>query len=187
MAHSGVVNRSVDVFVVDSPRAATAALQAQRPGAESTHLLCRHATETSQDFTARVLRRMARICKSSSIGALWYVVGPETLESRGSILLVNRLLAMLGADSNLHLVSPESREGAGFEWLSTLTTPQQLNQPSLPAHGAGPALALARRSERELASPARSSQRATSSHALPPPHESNLPLADLSFSHAFAI
>src|SRR5262245_55578388 len=47
-------SRSVEVFVVDTPRAANVALGVARADAESTHVLCRHRDESTPDFTRRV-------------------------------------------------------------------------------------------------------------------------------------
>jgi hypothetical protein len=187
MRESAVGNRSVEVFVVDSSMAAAAALQAHRPSAEATHLLCRHASEPSSEFSARVLRRITRICKSSSIGSLWYVVGPETLESHGSSLLLDGLLALLKPGTDLQLVSPVGHEGALFNWLGPLGQPHQLGvELRVYPDARRPALVFGRRSEQELSASSRLAQRATSSPSLIPERLDPSP-GEFAFSHALAV
>lgn len=113
-------NRSVEVFIVDSPRAAAAALGARCPGAESTHVLCRHEDEATCDFSTRVLRRMARIQKSHGIRALWYVVGSDGSEAWRSLPLLSALLEMLSSGSSLTVVGPGTHQTAVFDWLDSL-------------------------------------------------------------------
>jgi hypothetical protein len=116
----GPSNRSVEVFIVDSPRAATAALGARRPGAESTHVLCRHEDEATPEFAMRVLRRMSRIQKSHGIRALWYVVGSDGSEAWRSLPLLSSLLEMLSAGSSLTVVGPGTHQATVFDWLDSL-------------------------------------------------------------------
>lgn len=120
MFEPGASNGSIEIFVVNTPRAAAAALGAHRPGAESTHVLCRHEDESPPDFAARVLRRMARIRKSHGIRALWYVVGSESSAAWRSLPLLNALLEMLGAGSSLTVVGPGAHQISALDWLDSL-------------------------------------------------------------------
>jgi hypothetical protein len=113
-------NRSVEVFIVDSPRAAAVALRARCPGAESTHVLCRHEDEATCDFSTRVLRRMARIQKSHGIRALWYVVGSDGSDAWRSLPLLSSLLEMLSSGASLTVVGPGTHQTAVFDWLDSL-------------------------------------------------------------------
>lgn len=116
----GPSNRSVEVFIVDSPRAAEAALGARCPGAESTHVLCRHGDEGTSEFSTRVLRRMARIQRSRGIRALWYVVGSDGSEAWRALPLLSSLLEMLSSGSSLTVVGPGTHQSAVFDWLDAL-------------------------------------------------------------------
>lgn len=116
----GPSNRSVEVFIVDSPRAAVAALGARRPGAESTHVLCRHEDEGTSDFSTRVLRRMERIQQSRGIRALWYVVGSNGGDAWRALPLLSSLLEMLGSGSSLTVVGPGAHQAVVFDWLDSL-------------------------------------------------------------------
>src|SRR5690349_20452636 len=79
--------RTADVYVVDAPRAAGVALGAARAGAESTHVLCRHADESTPDFMRRVLARMTRLQRHRRVRALWYVEGSDAAARRSAPLL----------------------------------------------------------------------------------------------------
>ena len=116
----GPSNRSVEVFIVDSPRAAAAALGARCPGAESTHVLCRHEDEATSEFSTRVLRRMGRIQKSHGIRALWYVVGSDGTEAWRSLPLLSSLLEMLSSGSSLTVVGPGTHQATVFDCLDSL-------------------------------------------------------------------
>lgn len=116
----GASNRSVEVFIVDTPRAAAAALGARCPGAESTHVLCRHDDESTPEFASRVLRRMARIQKNRGIRALWYVVGSDESSAWRSMPLVNALLETLKSGASLTMVGPGTQQAAVFKWLDSL-------------------------------------------------------------------
>jgi hypothetical protein len=116
----GPSNGSVEVFIVDNPRAAAAALEARRPGAESTHVLCRHEDESTSEFSTRMLRRMARIQKSHGIRALWYVLGSNGSEHWRSLPLLRRLLEMLSSGSSLTVVGHGTHQATVFDWLDSL-------------------------------------------------------------------
>jgi hypothetical protein len=113
-------HRSVEVFVVDTPRAANVALGAARADAESTHVLCRHLDESTPDFTRRVLRRIDRIQRSRRVRSLWYVVGSEAARARCSLPLLQSLLPMLESGSSLTVVGPGSHQSAVFEWIDSI-------------------------------------------------------------------
>jgi hypothetical protein len=113
-------HRSVEVFVVDTPRAANVALGVVRADAESTHVLCRHLDESTPDFTRRVLRRIDRIQKSRRVRALWYVVGSEAARGRCSLPLLQSLLPLLEGGSSLTVVGPGSHQSAVFEWIDSI-------------------------------------------------------------------
>jgi hypothetical protein len=113
-------HRSVEVFVVDTPRAANVALGAARADAESTHVLCRHVDESTPDFTRRVLRRIDRIQRSRRVRSLWYVVGSEAARARRPLPLLQSLLPLLEGGSSLTVVGPGSHQSAVFEWIDSL-------------------------------------------------------------------
>lgn len=113
-------HRSVEVFVVDTPRAANVALGAARADAESTHVLCRHEDESTPDFTRRVLRRIDRIQRSRRVRSLWYVVGSEAARARRPLPLLQSLLPLLESGSSLTVVGPGSHQGAVFEWIDAI-------------------------------------------------------------------
>jgi hypothetical protein len=115
-----IANRSVEVFVVDTPRAANVALGVARADAESTHVLCRHADESTPDFTRRVMRRIDRIQRSRRVRSLWYVVGPEALRGRSPLPLLQSLLPLLEGGSSLTVVGPGSHQSAVFEWIDSI-------------------------------------------------------------------
>ncbi|HTV21404.1 MAG TPA: hypothetical protein VMG12_22105 [Polyangiaceae bacterium] len=112
--------RSVEVFVVDTPRAANVALGVARADAESTHVLCRHADESTPDFTRRVLRRIERIQQSRRVRSLWYVVGSEAARGRCSVPLLQSLLPLLEGGSSLTVVGPGSHQSAVFQWIDSI-------------------------------------------------------------------
>jgi hypothetical protein len=111
--------QTADVYVVDTPRAAGVALGAARAGAESTHVLCRHADETTADFTRRVLARVARIQRTRRVRALWYVVGESTITRRSSTLL-SSLSTLVGEDAHLTVVAPGSQQSELFAWIDSV-------------------------------------------------------------------
>ena len=124
-------NRSVEVFIVDAPGAAAQALGAHRPTAESTHVLCRHADESTSEFQKRVLDRTERIRACRRIRALWYVAGSESVESSleigfestdrpGALPLLATLLPMLETGASLTVIGPGTHQGAVFAWLDSL-------------------------------------------------------------------
>ena len=113
-------NRSVEVFVVDTPRAAHVALGVARADAESTHVLCRHVDESTPDFTRRVLRRIERIQKSRGVRSLWYVVGSDAARSRCSLPLLQSLLPLLESGASLTVVGPGSHQSAVFQWIDSI-------------------------------------------------------------------
>jgi hypothetical protein len=113
-------HRSVEVFVVDTPRAANVALGVARADAESTHVLCRHPDESTPDFTRRVLRRIDRIQRSRRVRSLWYVVGSDGARARCSLPLLQSLLPMLESGSSLTVVGPGSHQSAVFEWIDSI-------------------------------------------------------------------
>jgi hypothetical protein len=107
------------VYVVDAPRAAGVALGTARAGAESTHVLCRHADETTPDFMRRVLARMARLQRHRRVRALWYVVGSDAAARRSAPLLAS-LSKLLSAGASLTVVGPGSHQSALFGWIETV-------------------------------------------------------------------
>jgi hypothetical protein len=113
-------SRSVEVFVVDTPRAANVALGVARADAESTHVLCRHQDESTPDFTRRVLRRIDRIQRSRRVRSLWYVVGSEAARRRCPLPLLQSLLPLLESGSSLTVVGPGSHQSAVFEWIDSI-------------------------------------------------------------------
>ena len=113
-------SRSVDVVVVDTPRAASVALGAPRADAESTHVLCRHRDELTADFMRRVLRRIERIVKNRRVRSLWYVVGTEAARGSSSVRLLGDLLPMLDNGASLTVVGPGSHQGTVFEWIDSI-------------------------------------------------------------------
>lgn len=117
---SANAHRSVEVFVVDTPRAANVALGAARADAESTHVLCRHPDESTPDFTRRVLRRIDRIQRSRRVRSLWYVVGSEAARARRPLPLLQSLLPLLENGSSLTVVGPGSHQSAVFEWIDSI-------------------------------------------------------------------
>lgn len=119
MSHANA-NRSVEVFVVDTPRAANVALGVARADAESTHVLCRHQDESTPDFTRRVLRRIDRIQRSRRVRSLWYVVGSEAARARNALPLLQSLLPLLESGSSLTVVGPGSHQSAVFEWIESI-------------------------------------------------------------------
>jgi hypothetical protein len=113
-------HRSVDVFVVDTPRAAGVALAAPRSDAESTHVLCRHSDETLRDFSQRVQRRIARIQHTRRVHSLWYVVGAEAATADGELPLLGALLPLLDAEASLTVVAPGSLQSELFEGIDSV-------------------------------------------------------------------
>jgi len=163
-------HRSVEVFVVDTPRAANVALGAARADAESTHVLCRHVDESTPDFARRVLRRIDRIQRSRRVRSLWYVVGSEAARARRPLPLLQSLLPLLESGSSLTVVGPGSHQAAVFEWIdsilrrrSNVTVRAQLYADSAEAPRHAPP---ARAHSAQGAAPA--SQRATSATPLEP-------------------
>lgn len=120
MVFSVSSNRSVDVVVVDTARAAGAALGAPRTDAESTHVLCRHVDETTPDFTSRVLRRIERIQRSRHLRSLWYVGGAEAAQGRSPVPLLRSLLSRLDGGGCLTVLGPGQLQSAVFEWIDAL-------------------------------------------------------------------
>jgi hypothetical protein len=164
-------HRSVEVFVVDTPRAANVALGAARADAESTHVLCRHVDESTPDFTRRVLRRIDRIQRSRRVRSLWYVVGSEAARARRPLPLLQSLLPLLESGSSLTVVGPGSHQAAVFEWIdsilrrrSNVTVRAQLYADS--AEAAPREATLARVHSAQAAAPA--SQRSTPAMPLEP-------------------
>ncbi len=119
VSQPGAGHRSVEVFVVDTCEAALA-LGAHRPTAESTHILCRQMDEPPLEFTTRVLRRTDRIQKSRHIRALWYLLGSDTIETLGSMPLLQSLFGMLTSGSSLTVVGPGSHQDTVLGWLDSL-------------------------------------------------------------------
>lgn len=113
-------HRSVEVFVVDTPRAANVALGVVRANAESTHVLCRHADESTPDFARRVLRRIERIQQTRRVRSLWYVVGSEAARGRCTLPLLQSLLPLLEGGSSLTVVGPGSHQSAVFQWIDSI-------------------------------------------------------------------
>jgi len=116
--------RSVDVFIVDTPSAAGVALGAPRTGAESTHVLCRHADETPRQFGERVQRRIERIRMTRCVRSLWYVVGADVTTSNGALPLLGTILPLLDADATLTVVGPGSRQSTLFEGIDSVLRDQ---------------------------------------------------------------
>jgi hypothetical protein len=112
--------RSVDVVVVDTPRAAGVALATPRTDAESTHVLCRHADETPSEFGARVQRRLERIRLTRCVRSLWYVVGSDVTTSADALPLLGTLLPLLDAEATLTVVGPGSRQGVLFAGIDSV-------------------------------------------------------------------
>jgi len=128
-------SRSVEVFIVDARGVAAHALGSHRPDAEATHVLCRHADESTTAFQQRVLERTERIRACRRIRGLWYVVGGEMLNdgsSRASgnggsapgktpvLPLLDALVGMLESGASLTVVGPGTHQGAVFAWLDAL-------------------------------------------------------------------
>jgi len=111
--------RTADVYVVDAPRAAGVALGAARAGAESTHVLCRHADESTPDFMRRVLARMTRLQRHRRVRALWYVVGSDAAARRSAPLLAS-LSTLLSEGASLTVVGPGSHQSALFGWIESV-------------------------------------------------------------------
>jgi hypothetical protein len=111
---------STEVFIVDSLRAAPVALDAHRPGEESTYVLCRAARELGTAFKQRVLRRATQIRSHGCISSLWYVMGKQASEPAGSVLLLQELLPLLETGARLTLASPCSQGQLVFDWLASL-------------------------------------------------------------------
>lgn len=113
-------SHSVEVFIVDTPRAANVALGVPPADAESTHVLCRHADESTPDFTCRVLRRIERIQRTRRVRSLWYVVGVEAVRRRPPVPPLQALLPLLEGGSSLTIVGPGSHQSTVFEWIDSL-------------------------------------------------------------------
>lgn len=120
MSHTVHSKRSVDVVVVDTPRAAGVALGTPRTDAESTHVLCRHTDETPREFGARVRRRLERIRLTRAVRSLWYVVGTDVTTSTSALPLLGTLLPLLDADATLTVVGPGSRQSVLFEGIESV-------------------------------------------------------------------
>ena len=120
VSHPVHSQRSVDVFVVDTPRAAGVALGVPRTDAESTHVLCRHSDETPRDFSQRVQRRLARISHTRRVRSLWYVVGADVATADGELPLLGSLLPLLDTEANLTVVGPDSRQTVLFEGIDSV-------------------------------------------------------------------
>ena len=120
-------NRSVDVVVVDTARAAGVALGAPRTDAESTHVLCRHVDETTPDFTRRVLRRIERIQRTLRVRSLWYVGGEEAAEGRSPVPVLQALLPRLDSGGCLTVLGPAQLQSAVFEWIDALVEGRPAN------------------------------------------------------------
>jgi len=120
VSHTVHSQRSVDVVIVDTPSAAGVALGTPRTDAESTHVLCRHADETSREFGARVQRRLERIRLTRCVRSLWYVVGDDVTTSTNTLPLLGTLLPLLGAEATLTLVGPGSRQSVLFEGIDSV-------------------------------------------------------------------
>jgi hypothetical protein len=182
--------RSVEVFIVDAPRAAAQALGAHRPTAESTHVLCRHADESVCDFQKRVLDRTERISACRRIRAVWYVVGSESVgaesierhadpasecvEPLRALPMLQTLVPMLETGASLTVIGPGTHQGAVFEWLDSLTPKSRSRvtvRPQLDSNhaptvaGAQPRRAPLRSSPVSVAAPLRT-------------HEAEMPLAE---------
>jgi hypothetical protein len=149
-------NRSAEVFIVDTPSAAGHALAAARTDAESTHVLCRHADESTPDFTRRVLRRLERIQRGRRVRSLWYVVGAEAAGAAGSALLLAALRPWLESGACLTVVGPGSSQHALFDWIDGIMD-STLNDVSVRAQLYA--------DDAEIAVPRRSPNRAESSPA----------------------
>jgi hypothetical protein len=112
--------RSVDVVIVDTPRAAGVALGTPRTDVESTHVLCRHADETPREFGARVRRRLERIRLTRCVRSLWYVVGTDVTSSTSALPLLGTLLPLLDKEATLTVVGPGSRQSVLFEGIESV-------------------------------------------------------------------
>jgi hypothetical protein len=113
-------NRSVEVFIVDHPSAAGVALGAPRTEAESTHVLCRHADESTPDFARRVLRRLERIQRGRRVRSLCHVLGSEGALARNPVPLLRALVPSLERGATLTVVGPSSSQRRVFEWIDAL-------------------------------------------------------------------
>lgn len=120
MSHTVHSQRSVDVVVVDTPRAAGVALGTPRTDAESTHVLCRHADETPREFGARVRRRLERIRLTRCVRSLWYVVGTDVTTSTSALPLLGTLLPLLDTEATLTVVGPGSHQSILFEGIESV-------------------------------------------------------------------
>lgn len=120
MSHTVHSQRSVDVVVVDTPRAAGVALGTPRTDAESTHVLCRHADETPREFGARVRRRLERIRLTRCVRSLWYVVGTDVTTGGSALPLLGTLLPLLDTEATLTVVGPGSQQSLLFEGIESV-------------------------------------------------------------------
>jgi hypothetical protein len=127
VVHLTCSNRSVDVVVVDTARAAGVALGAPRTDAESTHVLCRHVDETTPDFMSRVLRRVERIQRNRRVRSLWYVGGSDAVDGRSPLPLLQSLAARLEGGGCLTVFGPRSHHEAVFEWVDSVVEQRPAN------------------------------------------------------------
>jgi hypothetical protein len=120
-------NRSVDVVVVDTARAAGVALGAPRTDAESTHVLCRHLDETTPDFMRRVLRRIERIQRTRRVRSLWYVGGAEAVSGRSPVPILQSLVDRLEDGGCLIVLGPRSCQSTVLEWVDSVVEQRAAN------------------------------------------------------------